>query len=84
MCEQEQIAAIRAMAATAEDRGVIDALLADAGERARAREKRADAHASGPAQRLRVFCPAHPHEEHNRLESRPGKAQGLLSMHAAP
>ena len=55
---QEQIGAIRTMAATAEDREVIDALLADAGERVRAQDSRAEAQACGPAQRRRVRCPS--------------------------
>lgn len=57
---QEQIGAIRTMAATAEDREVIDALLADAGERVRAQDRRAEAQAGGPAQRRRARCPAEP------------------------
>ena len=55
---QEQIGAIRTMAATAEDREVIDALLADAGERVRAQDRRAEAQARGPAQRRQARCPA--------------------------
>ena len=57
---QEQIAAIRTMAATAEDREVIDALLADASERVRAQDRRAKAQAGGPALRRRARCPADP------------------------